>query len=440
MIGMKNKNIVLCFDGSGCDPKMHLSEGSDKGVWKLQGISNIQKLHLLAGGNLSIDGNIEPAVDGQVSLYVKGVGTYTESGNINSSAGFVNHTLWIMMDQLEEVYEKGDNLFILGWSRGAATAREFVSYMSKKGIKYINGESDMECFKKEERDYKPTIKFLGLFDCVSLQLLSFDIFGILKRLLLKQDPPPSVLGEENGFVADNVERAVHFVCLDDTRAFPGIPFDSTMFPPTLLGQIDGKTEEIWFPGSHSNIGGNFYSKDLSDLTLRMMIDRLKVAGLRFREQPFSEKTIEKVTEVENYNKEVVGEVVGDNNLDDIEALDQFNKWFSIKKSPEIEDPKEWVCFKTVKTDAKYRSIGISVNDKFDKNGLVKVHESLYTIFDRCVKDGKEIYTELTPYNKNLSNANFMVVNDQGEEVPAKTQKLKEILERTKVDEDPCKEG
>ena len=213
-----------------------------------------------------------------------------------------------------------------------------------------------------------------------------------------------------------------------------------MFPPTLLGQIDGKTEEIWFPGSHSNIGGNFYSKDLSDLTLRMMIDRLKVAGLRFREQPFSEKTIEKVTEVENYNKEVVGEVVGDNNLDDIEALDQFNKWFSFKKSPEIEDPKEWVCFKTDKTDAKYRSIGISVNDKFDKNGLVKVHESLYTIFDKCEKDEEDIYTELTPYNENLVNANFMVVNDQGEEVPAKTQKLKEILERTKVDEDPCKEG
>eukprot|EP00555_Chaetoceros_dichaeta_P009684 CAMPEP_0198271474 /NCGR_PEP_ID=MMETSP1447-20131203/49363_1 /TAXON_ID=420782 /ORGANISM="Chaetoceros dichaeta, Strain CCMP1751" /LENGTH=100 /DNA_ID=CAMNT_0043964073 /DNA_START=30 /DNA_END=328 /DNA_ORIENTATION=- len=73
----ETKNIVFCFDGTGGSPHWAVQSEAERGNVALYensgGLSNIGKVHLFAGGNVD---NSSFAIDGQVSLYYKGVGTW----------------------------------------------------------------------------------------------------------------------------------------------------------------------------------------------------------------------------------------------------------------------------------------------------------------------------------------------------------------------------
>jgi hypothetical protein len=65
-----------------------------------------------------------------------------------------------------------------------------------------------------------------------------------------------------------VRRAVHCVCLDETRE---------PFVPTLMNWEAAhpeRIEEVWFPGVHSDIGGGYAEDVLGHLSLRFMVGRM----------------------------------------------------------------------------------------------------------------------------------------------------------------------
>ena len=77
----ETKKIVVCFDGTGGEPEWAVQNDQERGkVERYQSkcrLSNICKVHLFAGGTVD---NSACAIDGQVSLYYKGVGTWAEPG------------------------------------------------------------------------------------------------------------------------------------------------------------------------------------------------------------------------------------------------------------------------------------------------------------------------------------------------------------------------
>ena len=259
------KKILLCFDGTGNSPNdagKELTGLDAMGNPTTQTITNVLKMHLLAGGNID---NKAHSIDSQCSLYSKGVGTYGGRvfGKLNQVLGVIKVQSSNMERKLSLVYEEGDTLYITGFSRGAACARKFACDIAKKGIK-VKG--------RRARIKNPRIELLGVFDTVSDQVGKNQISESSK---LHRLPSSESLGED-GKIAANINKAVHLVALDDDRQF----ISPMPFPPTLMGKED-RVEEVWFPGHHGDLGGWQVHTDLSDGALLYMKTQFEGAGLTF---------------------------------------------------------------------------------------------------------------------------------------------------------------
>ena len=56
------------------------------------------------------------------------------------------------------------------------------------------------------------------------------------------------------------------MAIDETR---------NIFKPSLMNIKEGITDEVWFPGVHSDIGGSYKEDELSQLTLYYMLQELE---------------------------------------------------------------------------------------------------------------------------------------------------------------------
>lgn len=249
---MSIQKLILCFDGTGNEPA---DSEADRRFFGLLGtedasVSNVCKLHLLFGGDLK-NGQ---AIDGQRSFYYSGVGTYggtlrrvfntllapdnKDVGRIIRAA--VKDVAQWEQDNPGEAYE----LFVFGFSRGAAIARRFAAVLH-----------DFQEIKRA-----PQVRFLGVFDTVA---------AIGKPNLDDDTKPISDVLFENGTLSQRVDEALHLLSLDEQRI---------AFQPTLVNK-DPRVTEVWFPGVHSDIGGGFRFDGLSDITLQFMLDEIERRGL-----------------------------------------------------------------------------------------------------------------------------------------------------------------
>ncbi|TDZ16888.1 Uncharacterized protein Cob_v010164 [Colletotrichum orbiculare MAFF 240422] len=76
-------------------------------------------------------------------------------------------------------------------------------------------------------------------------------------------------------VHPNVEHAFHALALDEWR---------TAFSPTLWGKRGNDSthlRQVWFPGSHSNVGGGFEDQQIATIALAWMADQLTSVGVEF---------------------------------------------------------------------------------------------------------------------------------------------------------------
>ncbi|OLN85190.1 hypothetical protein CCHL11_04367 [Colletotrichum chlorophyti] len=92
---------------------------------------------------------------------------------------------------------------------------------------------------------------------------------------IRKDRSASELRFASLDVHPNVEHAFHALALDEWR---------TAFRPTLWGKRgNGKTKlrQVWFPGSHSNVGGGFEDQQIASIALAWMADQLTSIGVEF---------------------------------------------------------------------------------------------------------------------------------------------------------------
>lgn len=250
---MAPKKILICLDGTGNDPADAEQKPEKTGQLEDDSISNVLKLHLLAGGQLN--SNTQPKL-GQMSFYYSGVGTRGTIFQRALGSAFANfEPHWIRTEAYNDLcrtYETGDKIYIFGFSRGAAIARMLASHIAKEGLVLQQGRQQVN------------IAMVGVWDTVAS-------FG--KPNLHDSEQPISDVVFENGTIAQNIEKAYHLVAVDETRL---------AFRPTLMNASERVTE-IWFPGVHSDVGGGYRRDGLSDVALSFMIDRARAHGIQFTE-------------------------------------------------------------------------------------------------------------------------------------------------------------
>ena len=249
--------IIICFDGTCNDPKDAKQGRNLKLELKDSSITNIFKLHLLLGGEPEVG---KSRFSGQKNFYYPGVGTYGHKLHQIFNAALapprqdVGHIIRNAAKDLAAAYNQDDEVFIFGFSRGAAIARRFAAVINENVRKFRP-----DCPRIR-------VRFMAVFDTVaSIGIPNLD----------DDKKPVSDVVFENCTVSSNVDEALHMVSLDDKR---------TAFMPTLMAYDSRRVTEIWFPGAHSDVGGGFRYDGLSDIALDFLMNELTIRklGLKMR--------------------------------------------------------------------------------------------------------------------------------------------------------------
>ncbi len=296
-----NKYIDICSDGTGN------TAIKDRGT-------NVFKIFEA----VDIYGHwTDPGLSPQVAIYDDGVGTQGFKPLMLLGGAFgwgLSRNIRQLYTELVRVYEPGDNIYLFGFSRGAFTVRSLAGFIGICGIidrakpgsedlptrvneaygtyraTYRDGGGKAKGVWEEAESFRlrhavvhgehapegrVRIRFIGVWDTVDAVGLPFDeLSGVLNRLF-RFKFPDHVLG-------DHVQRACHALSIDDERrTFHPLMWDETA-EKTEEG-TEGRIEQLWFPGVHSNVGGGYPKQGMSLVSLYWMMNKAKDAGLRFVE-------------------------------------------------------------------------------------------------------------------------------------------------------------
>jgi uncharacterized protein (DUF2235 family) len=304
---MMSKNIILCSDGTGNKG----GHGADTNVFRL---FNAVDIHNISG---------DEDAPQQITFYDDGVGTsknkYLKAIAGAFGFGFERNVL-DLYEFLARRYdvEKGDNIYLFGFSRGAATVRAFAGMVQECGLLDIKNSACEEdgrfnekafqeqlenardayrqvksnpsraaAFKREmgvsDPQYAPggnvPIKMIGVWDTVSALGFPQDWPGGLDYLFRWFDRVSDSIWPHNYYnyqLNKNVLNVHHALAIDDER--------QTFFPRVWSETRDDRPveiEQVWFAGVHSNVGGGYPRAGLSMVAYDWMMTRAIYHGIRF---------------------------------------------------------------------------------------------------------------------------------------------------------------
>lgn len=253
-------NIVVCCDGTG----------------NSYGANNTNVVDLYA--SIVRD-------DDQIANYDPGVGTFSVFGRIlgakvgvlmGKAFGFgLTENIEDAYRYLMDRYQPDDKLFLFGFSRGAYTARALAGMLNKVGllqkgsVNLIPYASDLYNTRNNDQiaaGFKKTYcneckpHFVGVWDTVGS--LGWWYGKKFFNTRLNKD----------------VRHAYQAISIDEKRKkFPISIWEEEALEP---GQ---NVEQVWFAGVHSDIGGWYTERDLSDIALIWMLENAHREGLRLKD-------------------------------------------------------------------------------------------------------------------------------------------------------------
>ena len=303
-----SKNIVVLSDGTGQDG----GRGHD---------SNVYKLYRM----------LEDRTENQIVYYDQGLGTDWRRVSGNAFGVGFSQNIVELYRFIFENYNAGDKIFLFGFSRGAATVRSLASFihyfgiLSKSRATLIRGayklygsgfqpgtQDDEIVFEEDTRKliqklvdrgnqiindtsyqvYKSLrkdlnematrftiahpsmwaeVEFLGVWDTV-------PALGVvpLAGLNMVLDRLPWWKHSFHDFALHrSVRNAYQALSIDDDREW---------FIPTIWNQYGDKNKQkikqVWFSGSHTDVGGGYAEAGLSDIALEWMVQKALSHGLK----------------------------------------------------------------------------------------------------------------------------------------------------------------
>jgi uncharacterized protein (DUF2235 family) len=268
------KRLVVCCDGTWNKPDN-------------ENVTNVEKIARTVQSDPSATGDVY-----QLVYYISGVGagSYEADRLLGGAFGFgLFHNVIACYRFLAQNYEPGDEIFIIGFSRGAYTARSVAGMLASVGLltkralveerlpeavhlyqgtrmpEGAFGESVDEF--KHDHCHAAKVTFLGVFDTV----------GALGVPGFERDTPKF----HSVQLSDQVLCARQALAIDETR----LKFAPTLWEapeePADAPTADPRVKQVWFEGAHSDVGGGYAQTGLSDTSLLWMTREAHAAGLVF---------------------------------------------------------------------------------------------------------------------------------------------------------------
>jgi len=262
------KNIVVFSDGTGQEG----GKGANTNVYRLF--------------NMITDRSPE-----QIGFYDRGLGTGIRKITGSIAGVGMSKNIQECYRFIFENFSAEDEIYLFGFSRGAATVRSLSGFLHLFGIL---PKSRPELIKQAYKIYKirdiekraarakeflshhhtmwASVKFLGVWDTVAALGVPFRTIGVLLDRL------PFAKHKFHDFaLSECVDHARHALAIDDERR---------TFHPLLWEEKIGKEQtmkQVWFCGMHTDVGGGYPESGLSDNALEWMVDEAKQHGLHIYE-------------------------------------------------------------------------------------------------------------------------------------------------------------
>lgn len=159
-----------------------------------------------------------------------------------------------------------NKLFIIGFSRGAYAARRLSGLIAHSGIpvKASDVERGWEIYLNRDTVSAAALKEEGRFIDVPIEMV-----GVWDTVKATNDS-----NYNDNLLAPNVTAGYHAMAVDECRKFF----------PILRWDAEERIREVWFTGSHSDVGGGCAKMELSDIALLWMIHCAARHGLRFKKR------------------------------------------------------------------------------------------------------------------------------------------------------------
>jgi uncharacterized protein (DUF2235 family) len=304
------RNIVICCDGTGNE----ISEN----------ISNVLKLYRTLR-------KTEKTQPNQLVFYDAGVGTLARPNPwkqlvqdawaiFGLATGYgLDDNILSSYEFIVDNYEKGDEIYLFGFSRGAYTVRALAGLIHKVGLiskaqanlagpgltaykqfssDFIDtkgrldprqltdggGEDDTPPKEDQAAQYArilsvkwPTVKFVGVWDTVASVIVPrpdrFYMPSLLTLAFVRQNPSIEIFRQ--AISIDEKRRMFRLQRWDE-----GGKFRPHRFAPEASWK-DQDSHQVWFAGVHSDVGGGYPEKQsaLSKYPLLWMIEEAVQHGL-----------------------------------------------------------------------------------------------------------------------------------------------------------------
>ncbi|CAO3600236.1 unnamed protein product [Absidia cylindrospora] len=253
------RRVILCMDGTWEDP------ASDTNVFRWFEHVNMSP-HSYHGDQWI-----------QIPGYFKGVGL-TDTGQENPVSAMVGHGI---DQQILDAYQflsntirdyKKDEVWVIGFSRGAYAARSLVGMLYNVGVlasqhmtprnlraayefyrhrspKTTPESTEAYAFRKQYQCMNPLIRFLGCFDTVGslgIPKLPFYMGGSLLQRLFHQR-----YHFHDTNISPWVQSAFHAIAIHEQRQW----FQPVLMKYAAKPYCEQELVQLWFAGTHSDVGG-----------------------------------------------------------------------------------------------------------------------------------------------------------------------------------------
>ena len=239
------KNIVVLSDGTGQEG----GEGNNTNIYKLFNM-------------------IDDRSSRQVAFYDPGLGTGWHKFTGSVFGAGISTNILQCYEFIFEHFESGDQIFLMGFSRGAATVRSLSSFIHYFGILPKSRpeliERAYKIYKVEDTGERKTkarefvdrhhnmwtrVKFIGCYDTVAALGSPFKAMNTLLNSI------PGLQHKFHNFtLSESVENAYQALAIDDERkTFRPILWDAQT-------KDYQKIRQVWFAGMHTDVGAAIRNK------------------------------------------------------------------------------------------------------------------------------------------------------------------------------------
>ncbi|SFH06569.1 DUF2235 domain-containing protein [Ensifer sp. OV372] len=265
------KRLVVCFDGTWNDADSARSETNVALIARSiracqQDTGGIPQSVLYLRGVGSSGLQIQRILDGAIGTGV--------DENIRSGYMF-----------LAQNYVAGDEIYLFGFSRGAFSARSLAGLVASCGLLKRQRLGDLRNAWYYYRNYEKRspedfvekystdahvdveITMLGVWDTVGALGVPSHMFSAFNR---------REYGFHNTTASRITRHAYHAMAIDEARD----EFVPTLWTGDAPEKESGRTvEQVWFAGSHGDVGGGYVDRSLADIPLVWMAEKAQACGL-----------------------------------------------------------------------------------------------------------------------------------------------------------------